>query len=154
MKAFLTGLGLGVGLALWFAPDRGVVTRRKLRDRVSDWSQSASDQIDKITTAAGRAARKKAQGSERTVGAGDEAREELGQSRQAGTESSAEAATLNSISREELMEVNGIGPVLADKIIAGRPYSTFNDLLERGIISHGPLEELERRLKSRGRRSA
>ena len=33
MKAFLTGLGIGVGLGVLFAPDRGEATRTKLRER-------------------------------------------------------------------------------------------------------------------------
>jgi DNA uptake protein ComE-like DNA-binding protein len=153
MKAFLTGIAMGVGLGFLFAPDRGVVTRGKLRDQLGDWSQSASNQIDRITSAAERSARKKDQGSERGV-VGDEGREERGHARQVGSESTSDADTLNSATREELMEVNGIGPILADKIIAGRPYSSFNELLERGILPHGPFEELQRQLKTRPRRSA
>ena len=41
---------------------------------------------------------------------------------------------LNSATRDELMSVNGIGPVLSARIIAGRPYKTIDDLLKvRGI---------------------
>ncbi|RKY76158.1 endonuclease [candidate division KSB1 bacterium] len=41
---------------------------------------------------------------------------------------------LNSATREELMSVNGIGPVLSARIIAGRPYKTIDDLLKvKGI---------------------
>jgi endonuclease/exonuclease/phosphatase family metal-dependent hydrolase len=48
---------------------------------------------------------------------------------------------LNGATREELMSIDGIGPVLSARIIAGRPYRTMDDLLKvRGI---GP-----KRLKS------
>ena len=41
---------------------------------------------------------------------------------------------LNIIGKEELMSINGIGPVLAERIIAGRPYRTVDDLLKvKGI---------------------
>ncbi|GJQ24147.1 hypothetical protein BIY37_08310 [Candidatus Brocadia sapporoensis] len=41
---------------------------------------------------------------------------------------------LNSASKEELMSVDGIGPVLSARIIAGRPYKTVDDLLKvKGI---------------------
>ena len=154
MKAFLTGFAMGVGLGFLFAPDRGGVTRSKLRDRLDDWSQSASDQIGRITSAAERSARKKDQGSETGVSGADQSREQGGQTRHRSESSRDDAATLNSATRDELMEVNGIGPILADKIVAGRPYSSFNELLERGILPHGPFEELQRRLKTRARRSA
>jgi endonuclease/exonuclease/phosphatase family metal-dependent hydrolase len=41
---------------------------------------------------------------------------------------------LNSADKEELMSINGIGPVLSARIIAGRPYKTVDDLLKvKGI---------------------
>ena len=44
---------------------------------------------------------------------------------------------LNTASKEELMSINGIGPVLSARIIAGRPYGTVDDLLKvKGI---GPI---------------
>lgn len=41
---------------------------------------------------------------------------------------------LNTSSKEELMSINGIGPVLSERIIAGRPYKTVDELLKvKGI---------------------
>ncbi len=48
---------------------------------------------------------------------------------------------LNRASREELMSINGIGPRLSSRIIAGRPYKTIYDL--RRIRGIGP-KKLER----------
>lgn len=41
---------------------------------------------------------------------------------------------LNTAGKEELMSINGIGPVLSARIIAGRPYKTIDELLKvKGI---------------------
>jgi len=41
---------------------------------------------------------------------------------------------LNTASKKELMSIKGIGPVLSERIIAGRPYKTIDDLLKvKGI---------------------
>ncbi len=41
---------------------------------------------------------------------------------------------LNAASKKELESIKGIGPVLAESIIAGRPYRTVDDLLKvKGI---------------------
>ncbi|HXZ78763.1 MAG TPA: YtxH domain-containing protein [Terriglobales bacterium] len=40
MKAFLTGLGMGVGLALLFAPMTGKKMRRQISDRASDLAEA------------------------------------------------------------------------------------------------------------------
>jgi len=49
--------------------------------------------------------------------------------------SSGSVDAINTMGRDALMNVNGIGPILADKIIPGRPYSSQRDMVERGIIS-------------------
>jgi DNA uptake protein ComE-like DNA-binding protein len=56
------------------------------------------------------------------------------------------ADRLNSASREELLAIYGIGPVLADRIIAGRPYRFADEVLERGILNQQAFAELRRGL--------
>ncbi len=49
---------------------------------------------------------------------------------------------LNTASKEKLMFINGIGPVLAERIIAGRPYKTVDDLLKVKGIGPKKLEKI------------
>lgn len=50
------------------------------------------------------------------------------------TESPQGLLDLNTASKEKLMSINGIGPVLSARIIAGRPYRSVDDLLKvKGI---------------------
>jgi competence protein ComEA len=49
---------------------------------------------------------------------------------------------LNTASKEELQSIKGIGPVLAEGIIAGRPYETVDDLLKVKGIGPKRLEKI------------
>jgi len=49
---------------------------------------------------------------------------------------------LNTAGKEELMSINGIGPVLSARIIAGRPYKTIDDLLKVKGIGPKKLEHI------------
>lgn len=51
---------------------------------------------------------------------------------------------LNTASNKELQSIKGIGPVLAERIIAGRPYGTVDDLLKVKGISPKKLENIRR----------
>jgi len=153
MKAFLTGLGIGVGLGVLFAPDSGEGTRKEVRQRISDWSESLSRQAENLKTAARETLgdRVSESAAKAAVKASD-----LPPKKSADRESarSERDELINTLGREELMNVNGIGPVLADKIISGRPYASRRDLLERGILPQSTFHELERELDRQGKRSA
>ena len=49
---------------------------------------------------------------------------------------------LNTAGKEKLMSINGIGPVLAERIIAGRPYKTVDGLIEVNGIGIKKLEKI------------
>jgi len=49
---------------------------------------------------------------------------------------------LNTASKEKLMVINRIGPVLAERIIAGRPYKTVDNLLKVKGIGSKKLEKI------------
>jgi len=50
MKAFLTGLGIGVGLGVVFAPTSGEATRRKVRERFTGLADDLGRRVDKQKT--------------------------------------------------------------------------------------------------------
>ena len=53
---------------------------------------------------------------------------------------------LNSATRQQLLSVYGIGPVLADRIIQHRPYAAAYDVVEQGIIPESLFVQLRKQL--------
>jgi len=49
---------------------------------------------------------------------------------------------VNTATRAELMLLRGIGRVLADRIIAARPFKTKEELITRNVISEGVYEKI------------
>ncbi len=86
--------------------------------RVGIWSQSDPDRIAEL--------RAKQRNEEQEL---DELKEQIKESL-----SPKSPLDLNTANKKELMSVKGIGPVLAERIIAARPYKTVDALLKvRGI---------------------
>ncbi|HSD98336.1 MAG TPA: ComEA family DNA-binding protein [Patescibacteria group bacterium] len=50
---------------------------------------------------------------------------------------------INSASSDELDSLPGIGPVTAQKIISGRPYSAINDLLAKKVVSQSVFDKIK-----------
>jgi DNA uptake protein ComE-like DNA-binding protein len=149
MKAFLIGLGVGAGLGILFAPHTGERTRRKVRARIGSWTHAPSKQVNRVKNAVASQADQLSQRASR------ESKEQNGRSaKRPQARSVADSDLVNSLSRDDLMTVNGIGPVLAERIISGRPYSSIRDLVDRRIIAQSTLDELERQFASRLEESA
>ena len=148
MKAFLKGFGIGVGLGLLFAPSSGAETRNRVRARVAEWFDTFSKQTDNLKHASQRAKEAVSSASEtvRRVAS------PVQRKREPATETAGDV--INRMTRDELMAVNGIGPVLAERIISERPFTSRRELVDRGILPQGTFEELERELANRELRSA
>src|SRR5262245_31445730 len=48
---------------------------------------------------------------------------------------SKEMIDINTASKEELMKLPGVGDAIADKIIAGRPFRSKYELLQKGLVN-------------------
>ncbi len=57
-----------------------------------------------------------------------------------------EEEMLNSATRQQLLSVYGIGPVLADRIIQNRPYAVAHDVVRQGIIPESTFAQLRKQL--------
>jgi DNA uptake protein ComE-like DNA-binding protein len=143
MKAFLMGLGIGVGLGVLFAPNSGEVTRGKVRKHFTGLADKAEDVVQETVAAYAGGSSPETERKET---------EKKAQAREEGLFPSSDP--INTLTRDELLNVTGIGSVLADKIISSRPYSSRQELVQRGILPQHTFEELERELSRRERRSA
>lgn len=93
--------------------------------RVGIWSESDPDRIAEL--------RAKQRSEEREL-------QEV-QNQVTKAKSSQGSLDLNTATEKELRSIRGIGPVLAARIIAGRPYETVDDLLKVKGIGRKKLEE-------------
>jgi competence protein ComEA len=109
MKNFFVGMGIGWFLALIFAPASGSDTREAVSKAASEFRGRRNDRSKAAST-------------------------DLGENEQSSSSPQESEQLLNSVSRDELLRVHGVGPVLADRIIAGRPYRSERELVDRGIL--------------------
>ncbi|MCR4277091.1 MAG: ComEA family DNA-binding protein [Candidatus Roizmanbacteria bacterium] len=59
------------------------------------------------------------------------------------TDTDNQIINLNSATIEELDQLPGIGQVTANKIIAGRPYATLEELLTKKVVNKGVFEKIK-----------
>ncbi len=124
MKAFLAGLGIGTLLGIVFAPASGEETRRTLTEaanqRFGDVREQISTARDQVNQYASRA------------------RETFDRSADCMLD------IINEWPEQRLIEIHGIGPVLAEKIIKNRPYKEESDLIESKILPPSAIEALRK----------
>ena len=138
MKAFLAGLGTGIALGVWFAPRSGEETRRQLRERFEDLGDVVQQRTVEFRDRAEELGRR----------ASSVVRDVANDVKQ--TADNIERVVLdrlNTGSRDQLMNIHGIGPITADKIIAARPLTAARDIVDRGIVPNAVFQDLLREFK-------
>jgi DNA uptake protein ComE-like DNA-binding protein len=151
MKAFLTGLTAGAAIGVLLAPDEGRRTRQRLRAQGTEIAELTRQQASELKNIFRHPERAIQKIKEISPPVGEAAEKAAGAARSVASKLGVgPAAVLNTADRERLMEVEGIGPVLADRIIDGRPYSSPRELVERGILAESTFKSLERQLLKAG----
>ncbi|HKD92829.1 MAG TPA: hypothetical protein VKB56_13040 [Terriglobales bacterium] len=145
MKGFLAGLGAGFALGLVIAPQSAEENRTRIAEGAEDLLQQGREQGREL---ARRSNELLSSAPEQTCDFPEKRNQTIPQVREPLKDvmRGDGAAALNSISRNELLAVYGIGPVSADKILSGRPYKSLSDLVERSILPASTLENLKRAL--------
>lgn len=147
MKFFLAGLGTGVALGVLFAPRSGRETLGQLRAKGREFADVAKDQaVGVVRTVQEQVENVKQQATDLAKTAGSQIKttaQKFGSKAGLGA-----LAKLNTAKREELMNINGIGPVLADRIIASRPFTSTQQVLDRGLLPEPTYNELLREFEA------
>lgn len=134
MKNFLVGIAIGVPAGMLLADlliDSGLTAERRIRQDVRrDLRKATADMepaevVDRVANAA-----------------------------REGSSRARETAILNQVTREELLSVLGIGPILAERILNGRPYRYDEEVVERRILNRSTYEQLHRQVIAAHERSA
>ena len=157
MKSFLAGLGTGAAIGVLLAPQRGSDTRRQMASTASELGDLAADQVSRLKQAVEDPRNAISQAKKRAKSYADQVTEFASSAAESAKNTAQSLATkagigallmLNTASQDDLMSVYGIGPVLADRIVKGRPYTSEADVVEKGIIPESTFKELKRSLKS------
>jgi DNA uptake protein ComE-like DNA-binding protein len=147
MRFFLAGLGTGMALGVLFAPRSGSETREQLRSKGEEYADLAKERAQEVVRGVQKQAeRLKQQAADLGENAGSRLKNAV---QSAASQAGLGALTkLNTASREELMRINGIGPVLADRMIAQRPFTSTQQVLDRGLLPEPAFRELMREFEA------
>ena len=145
MRNFLAGLGAGIGLGLMVAPQSGPQTRRQLKRSTKSFAKAVQQKSEEVQEAL--------RDPKSILDATREKGRELANNVRGSVGAEDSDHLLNTVDREQLIAVYGIGPVLADRIIENRPYRSARELVERGIIPESTFAELRRELPNMRRDS-
>jgi gas vesicle protein len=135
MKAFFTGLGLGAAVGLLLAPKSGSETRNDIQKLARNSYEGGRDRLQDILEQISRRTQSVAEPiADQFRDIRDQVRDRVGASDM--------MTILNEWPRERLTEIDGIGPVLADKIIQQRPYESEQELIDLKQLPPGAIESL------------
>jgi DNA uptake protein ComE-like DNA-binding protein len=157
MKSLLAGLGTGVAIGLLVAPQSGEDTRRRFASTGRAARNRTRKQLARLRQAAGNPQNAISGLRRQAKSAVGKAKEFASDATEQVKSSALSAASkagagplllLNTASREDLLSIYGIGPVLAEKIIDSRPYASAHDVVDRGILPENTFREITRSFKS------
>jgi DNA uptake protein ComE-like DNA-binding protein len=132
MKGFIAGLGIGALIGVVIAPKAGEETRQELLNSANRRLGEVKDNLNEVKDSASKRIHNIKE--QDTVSA--EAKKISG--------SNSLLDIINDWPQERLIEIDGIGPVLASKIIENRPYKEDSDLLEAKILPPSAVEALRK----------
>ena len=156
---FFAGVGVGAALGILLAPKSGAELREDIQDTARTSYEGGKDRLQAILEEASKrmhpvvdealnrldpvveAARERVKPIMDDAARGlSEAGDGLVEAAESGKESL--MTIVNDWPHERLVEINGIGPVLASKIIQYRPYKSEEDLLESKQLPPSAIESL------------
>ncbi|HEX6880857.1 MAG TPA: YtxH domain-containing protein [Terriglobales bacterium] len=157
--SFLTGLGLGTAVGILMAPKAGSELRENIsrvardsydgsRDRLQSLFEDAYRRVQPIADTVGRGIRDAResvqQQAEATAARVSERLEEVTANGERQEENGGNGimSILNEWPHERLIEIDGIGPVLASKIIQHRPYNSEEELIDSKRLPPSAIESL------------
>jgi gas vesicle protein len=123
MKSFFVGIGIGALIGIAIAPKSGAETRRDLLRRGGEHFSRLGENFNQAPS-------------------GERTRSAVTQSATASKRDSL-LAIINDWTEARLIEIDGIGPVLALKIIQNRPYSTASELTDAKILPPSAIDALQ-----------
>lgn len=138
----LAGFGIGFAAAMLLAPKSGAELRNQ-------WNEGLRGGLDRLKNLVPEDLFRRAEDLGReAVDYVSERASEFTPDRSA--RSTADIADmLNNVSKDELIAVKGIGPVLADRIIRHRPYKSDREILDHDVLPESTFRALKQELLSR-----
>jgi DNA uptake protein ComE-like DNA-binding protein len=138
MKNFLAGIGLGVGIGLMLAPEKGSLTRKKIMERLGAATDDLRESSEPIMSAVSGQVEKLVGAEEQSI--------QHNSIREGEEEGTRVLEILNSASKTKLMSVSGIGDATARRIIEARPYNSAEQVVEDGVLSEAIMGTLKKTL--------
>ena len=138
MKSFLAGVGIGAGVGLLLAPEAGLETRRKIKEKFGKSADKLNTSSQPIVSAV------RDQVEQLANKEYEQPKQQLASAKN--NESERVLDILNSASKTKLTSVPGIGDGIARSIIEHRPYSDASQVIEKTILSQEVLDKLKKQL--------
>jgi gas vesicle protein len=155
---FLAGLGVGAAVGIFVAPKSGAELRGDIEEAARTSYEQGRDKLQSLLEEAHRrmqpamdAARERIEpfvdsAREQVATIVEESMDEVSNARDRVAEAVGEGGSLMAILNEwphdRLIEIDGIGPVLASKIIQHRPYKSEEELVESKHLPPSAIESL------------